>query len=136
MAKMADSGIGLLVKSYAEGIKKELLEKNQETFRRVVGRKSGVYTLTKGKKLYYVGLSTKLRSRLKSHLDDKHRGKWDRFSFYSIGRKKYLKDIESMLVRVARPQGNDQEGKFGKNKNLKKRFINELKRDILDTFAG
>jgi|SRR5579863_3380355 len=128
------SGKGLLVKSYAEGIKKEVIERNREAFKRVVGRKSGLYSLTKENELYYVGLSTKLRSRLKTHLDDKHRGKWDRFSFYSIGKKKFLKDIESILIRVAHPSGNDQEGSFGKNKNLKKRFIDELKKDILESF--
>jgi hypothetical protein len=101
----------------------------------VVGRKSGVYLLSRGRAPYYVGLSNKLRSRLTTHLDDKHRGKWDRFSFYSIGKKKYIKDIESILVRVAQPPGNSQEGSFGKNKNLKKRFILELKKDIMNSFA-
>jgi len=126
---------GHLVKSYAEGIKKKVLEKHRESIKRVVGRKSGIYLLSKGKKLYYIGLSNKLASRLKDHLDDKHRRKWDRFSLYSIGKKKYLKDVESILVRIIKPPGNAQEGSFGKNKNLKGKLIEELKRDMLASFS-
>ena len=129
------SSKGALVRSYAEGIKRKVLERNQESVKRVVGRKSGVYVLSKGDRLYYVGLSNKLHSRLNHHLDDKHKRQWDRFSFYSIGRKRYLKDIESILTRIAKPPGNSQKGSFGKNKNLRKRFISEIKKDILDSFA-
>jgi hypothetical protein len=135
MRKRKKSGRGLLVNSYAEGIKRKVLEQNPEVFERVVRRRSGLYTLMKGHSLYYVGLSVKLKSRLNRHLDDRHRGEWDTFSFYSIGKKKYLKDIESVLVRVARPSGNIQKGKFGKNKNLKKRLIKELHHEILDSLG-
>ncbi len=130
MAKKKKSGKGILVKSYAQGIKKGVLEEHPEAFKKVVKRRAGLYTLMKGHALYYVGLSTKLNSRLNRHLHGKHRGKWDTFSFYSIGKKKYLKDIESVLIRVARPPGNFQRGKFGKNTNLKKLLVQELDRAV------
>ena len=133
--KKRETTKGQLVKSYAEGIKKRILERNQESVKRVVGRKSGIYLLSKGERPYYIGLSNKLANRLKNHLDDKHKRKWDRFSFYSIGKKKYLKDVESMLVRIVKPPGNGQEGSFGKHRNLKKKLIAELKRDILASFS-
>ncbi len=123
------------MKSYAEGLAAELLEKSRETVRRVIGRKSGVYVLTKGGRPYYVGLASRLRSRLETHLEDRHHGKWDRFNIYSIGKKKYLKDVETILIRVADPRGNHQRGSFGKHRNLTKKLKAEILRDIKDSLS-
>src|SRR5579863_10120053 len=65
-------------------------------------RGRGIYVLYSKGKIYYIGLSKRsLRSRLRRHaLRDRHKGKWDSFSFYRIGRTKYIKDVESLLLRI------------------------------------
>jgi excinuclease UvrABC nuclease subunit len=92
----------------------------------VIGKKHGVYVLSKAGKPYYVGLAKKLPSRLRHHLKDRHARKWDHFNFYAIRSQKHLKDLESILIRVARPKGNKQLGGFGKDKNLRKKLQKEI----------
>jgi hypothetical protein len=86
-------------------------------------RGRGIYALYSKGKIYYIGLSKRsLRGRLRRHaLTDRHRGKWDSFSFYRIGKTKYIKDVESLLLRIFRPPGNRIVGKFGRKYNLAKR---------------
>jgi len=38
--------------------------------------------------------------------------------FYRIGKTKYIKDVESLLLRVFRPKGNRVVGKFGRKYHL------------------
>ena len=87
-------------------------------------RGRGIYVLYKGDKIYYIGLSKRsLRSRLRKHaLEDRHKGKWNSFSFYQIGRTKYIKDIESLLLRICRPSGNSISGRFKKKNDLNRRL--------------
>ena len=128
------SSRGLLVRAYAERISAGLLEKHGDTVRLVIGKKKGVYVLSKDSKPYYVGLASKLPSRLSHHLKDRHAGKWDRFNFYAIRSRKYIKDIESILIRVAQPEGNRQRGGFGNDKNLRKTLRNEIIQSIKADF--
>jgi len=117
---------GALVKGYAEGLSASLLEKFPDAFKAVVGKKSGIYVLARNKEVYYVGMAKELPGRIKHHLDDRHRRRWDRFSFYRIGKKEYIRDIESMLIRVVDPSGNKMKGNFGSKKNLSKRLRHEI----------
>jgi hypothetical protein len=130
MSKKKKSTKGSLVRYYAEGVGATLLESSQESVKRVIGRKSGVYVLTKNRDPYYVGLASKIRTRLGQHLKDKHRKKWDRFSIYLIGRKKFLKDIETILIRVLSPKGNGQRGRFAKKGNLVGKLKTEILKDV------
>ena len=111
---------GRLVKRYLE-------HKNCKDYKLVLGRKQrgiGIYVLYKRNKIYYIGLSKRsLRSRIRKHaLNDKHKGKWDNFSFYQVGRTKYIKDIESLFLRIAKPNGNRAGGKFKKEYDLGRRI--------------
>jgi hypothetical protein len=124
--KKKKSSRGQLVQAYAEEISAELLEKHGDTMKLVIGKKRGVYVLSKDGKPYYIGLAKKLPNRLSHHLKDHHARKWDHFNFYAIRSQKYVKDLESILIRVARPKGNKQLGGFGKNKNLRKKLKNEI----------
>jgi len=81
---------------------------------------SGIYLLYKRKTLYYVGLATNLYWRLLGHTKDKHKGRWDSFAIFRVGRVRYLKDIESLLLRVARPPGNTVSGHFHRDADLTK----------------
>ena len=134
MAKKKKSSRGLLVRAYAEDISASLLEKHGDTIKLVIGRKRGVYVLSKDGKPYYIGLANELPSRLSHHLKDRHARRWDRFNFYAIRSQKYVKDIESILIRVAEPKGNRQKGGFGKDKNLRKTLQNEIIQAIKDDF--
>jgi hypothetical protein len=135
MVKKKKSTRGSLVRYYAEGVGATVLESPQESVKRVIGRKSGVYILTKNGQPYYVGLASKIRSRLGRHLKDKHKGKWDRFSIYLIGRQKFLKDIESILIRVLSPKGNGQSGRFAKKGNLVGKLKAEILQDVKKTLG-
>lgn len=132
--KKKKSSRGLLVPAYAGDISAKLLEKHGDTVKTVIGRKRGVYVLSKDGKPYYIGLANKLPSRLSHHLKDRHAGNWDRFDFYAIRSKKYIKDLESILIRVAQPEGNKQRGGFGKDKNLRQTLRNEIIQSIRADF--
>ena len=106
-------------------IKKHLELVNWKSYKDALGSKQrgrGIYILYKGDEVYYIGLSKRsLRGRIKRHAFlDRHKGKWDRFSFYQIGRKRYIKDVEALLLRVIRPKGNKVVGRFKKRYNLAK----------------
>jgi len=134
-AKKKKSTRGLLVRYYAEGVGASILENSQESVKRVIGRKSGIYVLSRNGEPYYVGLASKIRSRLGRHLKDKHKGKWDRFSIYLIRRKKFLRDVESILIRVLSPKGNGQRGRFAKKGNLVGKLKKEILRDVKHTLG-
>src|SRR2546427_12402277 len=74
---------------------------------------SGVYALYDNYGLYYVGLSNRsIRSRLRAHTRDKHKGKWLRFSWYHVPDISSVKDLETILQRIFDPRGNLVQGKF------------------------
>jgi hypothetical protein len=104
-----------------------VLEEYQDIIRRYIRGRNGVYALYKGDKLYYVGLATNLRGRLKQHLKDRHRGLWDRFSVYLTIGDHHIKEMESLLLRITRPAGNRQIGKFVRCENLNKRLARDIK---------
>ena len=73
----------------------------------------GIYALYDNHGLYYVGLTDfSLRSRIQKHTRNRHKGKWERFSWYQIPNIKYTKDIESIILRIVDPKGNSVKGKF------------------------
>ncbi len=79
---------------------------------------AGVYALYKGKQLYYVGLASNLYWRLLGHTKNKHKDKWDSFAIFRINRVRYLKDIETLLLRVADPPGNSVSGHLHRDADL------------------
>lgn len=124
-----------LVQAYAERIPRKVLENPdyREATKRVIKKKAGIYVLAKARrrkkkdKLYYVGIASELPRRLDRHLKDRHRGEWNEFTFYWT-HPKYLRQIESLLIRVARPPGNTQKGSLGRRKNVKRKLISEIAR--------
>jgi len=108
-------------------IKKHHESVDYNSYREALGSKQrgkGIYVLYKGDNVYYIGLSKRsLRGRIRKHATrDRHKGKWDKFSFYQIGKTKYIKDVESLLLRVFRPKGNRVAGRFKKKYNLAKKI--------------
>jgi len=115
-----------LVLGYLEKISSKIFSDYPQQLTDLIGSKHGVYSLYKGNHLYYVGLAKNLRGRIKQHLKDKHTGKWDKFSLYLIKDAEHIKELETLIMRIADPAGNTVKGKLPKAENLK----DELKSNI------
>ena len=125
-----------LVCQYLENISRDALKQHHEIIRQYVRRRHGVYALYRREKLYYVGLATNLRSRLRHHLRDRHGGAWDRFSVYLTIGDHHLRELESLLLRTVKPSGNKQKGKFANADNLGTQFRRDVKRSVMAQVEG
>ena len=116
------SSKGALVKGVSARLPVELLD--EPTFKQglqeITRGYSGIYFLYKRNTLYYIGLAKNLYWRLLGHTKKRNKGKWDSFAIFRVGRVRYLKDIESLLLRAARPPGNAVGGHFPRDANLTK----------------
>jgi predicted GIY-YIG superfamily endonuclease len=124
-----------LVIQHVEMMSRRILENHQEVIREYVKGKHGVYALYRGSRLYYVGLASNLRSRLKAHVRDRHAEAWDRFSLYLTEGEEHLRELEAMVLRITMPKGNRAKSKFVKSQDLRryfKRRIQEHHRADLD----
>lgn len=115
-----------LVSQYLENISSEAFEKHADVIRRFVRGRNGVYALYRKGKLYYSGLASDLRGRLRHHSRDRHRKLWDTFSVYLTIGDQHLRELESLILRVAQPPGNRQLGKFSGAQNLNRAFGGEI----------
>jgi len=129
-----------LVCQFLEHASSQVLETHGSHLRDLVGRSHGVYSLYKRDRLYYVGLASNLRGRLDQHLRDRHKGLWDNFSVYLTLDSGFMKELESLVLRIAEPKGNKQRGKFTKAqsllKTLKHRIKAEQETERDELFAG
>ena len=123
-----------LVCQHLENISSDALEKYQKMIRQYVRRRSGIYALYRGDRLYYVGLASNLRSRLKGHLRDRHKNLWDRFSVYLTVGDQHMKELESLVLRISKPIGNKVKGKFKRSENLRRLFAKDIRRGQKDEF--
>jgi hypothetical protein len=110
-----------------ENVSRELLERHPDVVRNFVGRNAGIYALYKRNKLYYVGLATALRGRLKAHGRNKHGKSWDRFSIYLTIKDQHLREIEALLHRIANPPGAKQRGKLAQSKDMRRRITRAIR---------
>jgi hypothetical protein len=124
-----------LVSEFLEGISRAALAEYQQFFRERAGQRNGVYALYRKKRLYYVGLARNLRGRLKQHLNDRHGESWDRFSLYLTIGEDHIRELESLVLRIVRPSGNKQMGKFRKAENLRPRFARMARQDARERLA-
>jgi hypothetical protein len=109
-----------LISGYLERISSKVFDDYHREITKLIGDQHGVYALYKKNHLYYVGLATNLRLRVKQHLKDRHSKKWDTFSLYLIQSAKHLKELESLVIRIAEPKGNLTRGRFESSTNLQK----------------
>lgn len=128
-----------LVIQHADLMSRKILEEHQDVVREYVKGKVGVYALYKKSKLYYVGLASNLRSRLKAHLRDRHGDAWDAFSIYLTTTDDHLRELEALVLRITMPKGNRSKTKFAKSQDLKryfKRIVTEGHRRELNRLFG
>jgi hypothetical protein len=119
-----------LVCQFLENVSADFLAKYQDLVKQYASGtgRHGIYALYRKDRLYYVGLASNLRGRLKSHLRDRHAGAWDRFSLYITVSDDHIRELEAMLLRIVQPRGNSQKGKFRRAENLKIVIAREMRR--------
>lgn len=127
---MTKKQVDNLVCQYLENISREALEKHQNIIKNYVRKRHGVYALYRKNKLYYVGLASNLRNRLRHHLRDRHAGAWDSFSVYFTVGGQHLHELETLLLRIIDRKGNRTRGKFGKAEDLQRKLRNDLKKTL------
>ena len=108
-----------LVSGFLERISSDVFSNYPRELTDLVGASHGVYALYTGDLLYYVGLAKDLRRRIKDHLMDRHKGRWDRFSLYLVRRESHIAEMESLILRIADPRGNAHSGSLPHAHNLK-----------------
>ena len=116
--KKVKRGSWPIVVGHLEKISSRMFERYPEQITGLVKQGQGVYALYRRDKLYYIGLASDLERRIKWHLKDKHKGKWDRFNLYMIKKTDHIREVESLLIRIADPEGNKLRGKLGGSENL------------------
>src|SRR5438874_12527271 len=79
-------GKGALIKGMTKRLPSEILANPlfQVGLRSVMRGYAGIYALYRGARLYYVGLTKNLFGRVRWHLRDRHRAKWDSFVIFRI----------------------------------------------------
>lgn len=117
-----------LVVQHLENVQAGMLEEYQALIRDFIHGKHGVYALYSGEDLYYVGLASNMRRRLKNHLRDGHQGHWDRFSVYITHNDQHMRELEALVLRIVKPTGNRQTGKLAGSTNIKRQLAADLKR--------
>lgn len=130
-----------LVTQHLEHVAAELLEDHhyQQMIRDHIKHKHGVYALYDGSTLYYVGLASNMSQRLRQHLKDRHQGLWDRFSIYITRTDRHMRELEALLLRIVKPDGNRQVGKLKGSNNLKTQLARELRehhRNVVKNLVG
>lgn len=125
-----------LVVEHLEHISRKVLEDYQRNLREYVKGRFGIYALYRRDKLYYVGLASNLRNRLKSHLRDKHAAGWDRFSLYLTHTNEHLRELEALALRIASPKGNLSKTRFAHAKDLRDVLRKQIEESQQDELAA
>lgn len=116
-----------LVTQSLEHISKEIFSKYSTLITKLIERSSGVYALYDENELYYVGRAIELRRRVKQHLKDRHDASWTHFSIFLIANDSHIGEIESLLVRIAKPKGNTVKPKGRDSRQMRKLLENAIK---------
>ncbi len=118
-----------IVEAYLERIGQKVFKDFSSVITGLIKGNQGIYALYKKDKLYYIGLASNLKIRIKHHLNDKHKNCWTHFSLYIISKQEHIKEFESVILRVAYPKGNSVKGKLSRAKNLRPRLKKEMKEE-------
>jgi len=118
----------MLIRAYAENLPGSLLGVFWKEFHDLLRGHSGIYVLYKDDIPHYVGKASSLPSRIRNHQKDRLRKEWDVFSLYVVRGDRYVKDVESLLLRIVRPKGALVSGRFRGAENLKKSLLPLLER--------
>jgi hypothetical protein len=126
IVKKKKSQIDALVSKSFEFVSSEIFDLHPEAITDLIGKSSGIYALYFNDHLYYVGKATHLKSRIKQHLRDRHKRKWNYFSLYLINHSDHINEFESLLIRIVKPKGNKVNPK-GKDLKSTRLLVNAIK---------
>lgn len=103
---------GSLIQYSLDGINRESFEVIKTELAALLKRRAGVYALYQNDKLVRVGLGTNIYWRLKGHAKTK-KLVWNTASLFIIdaGNLRFLRDLETAIVRIAKPKYNNQKGR-------------------------
>lgn len=103
---------GSLIQYALDGINRESFEVIKTELASLLKRRAGVYALYQNDKLVRVGLGTNIYWRLKGHAKTK-KLIWNTASLFIIDQAniKFLRDLETAIVRIAKPKYNNQRGR-------------------------
>jgi hypothetical protein len=125
-----------LVLEHLENVRGEIFQNYPDIISDDVSGKPGVYALYSKGALYYVGLASDMRNRLETHLKDIHANRWDKFSVYLSHDGQYLRELESLLIRIAQPRGNAVRGHFPRSENILPRLKKDMAQHDKETRDG
>ena len=126
--RLKKSNKGLLIKGMIEKVPSSSFGVLRHELKDILKGKSGIYALYKGDKVVYVGLAKELYWRTFHHLEkDRLANRWDSFSVFIIKRVKYLKDLETLVLRISKPKSNKVTGKLPQHNLLKERLRRRAK---------
>ena len=132
--KKTKRGSRPIVAGYLEKVNAKIFDKYQKEITEMIKGHQGLYALYQKNKLYYLGLASNLKNRIKHHLKDRHQGKWTHFSLYIIRKADHIKELESLLLRIAYPEGNSQRGKLRTTNNFLPKLKVQVKRKIKEEY--
>lgn len=126
MGKKGSSG--QLVAEYLEKIDVSVIDSHEykHVFSEFYEAKYGVYALYNDDDLYYVGLASDLKRRLETHIKDKHKGYWNKFSIYLTKSDKHIRELEALVIRIAEPSGNKVKGNFIAGRDIGKKLLKKM----------
>ncbi len=103
---------GSLIDFALDGIKRESFDVIKTELASLLKKRAGVYALYQNDRLVRVGLGTSIYWRLKGHSKNK-KLVWNTASLFIIGAEniRYLRDLETAIVRIAKPKYNNQQGR-------------------------
>ncbi|MGD1042488.1 MAG: GIY-YIG nuclease family protein [Sedimentisphaerales bacterium] len=119
MARKKKHKTRAIITEHLEKIGANVFDDYSSVITDLIKGRQGIYALYNNERLYYVGLASNLKSRVKAHNRDRHQNKWTHFSLYIIRKEDHVKEIESLVLRISRPKGNKVKGKLKKSKNLR-----------------
>ncbi len=125
-----------IVEAYLERIGQKVFKDFSSVITGLIKGNQGIYALYKRDKLYYIGLASNLKNRIKHHLNDKHKEYWTHFSLYIISKQEHIKEFESVILRIAYPKGNSVRGKLSRAKNLRPSLKRRLKAEWVRQVDG
>lgn len=114
---MAKGDTGRILKEASKPIPKESMVLIAEKMEEIMRHKAGVYALYNDDKLYYVGITQNLRARIQDHMRGKMATKWNKFRIFLID-KQHLRDVETIVLTIAEPEGNKKGGILPKRGQL------------------
>lgn len=124
-----------LVKQHLENVSGEMLAQHRDLIAAYAKGRGGIYILYSDRRMYYVGLASNLAARLNRHLRDRHAGKWNRFSLYITRSDGHMRELEALLHRTLRPEGNRQIGRLVGSQDLRRPLRLEMRQKQRDQLA-